>query len=101
MEEIETQRQLQEFEKKDRRREEAKKAREDGSDKEVIKQCVKKKKKGPPPLAVCEKKEVWEDYPEFIPLEFHPDNDFLHYVRGHELLYNEPWWKMNSVSLFR
>ena len=99
--EIRTQRELKEFEQEDRiRQEEAGKAGEDGSDKEVIQQCVKKKKKGPSPPAVCETKEVWEDYPEFNPLAFHPDNDLLHYVRGSDLLYNEPWWKMNSVSLY-
>ena len=56
MEEIESVRQLQEFEKKERIREEAEMAGEDGLDKEVRKQCMKKKKKGPSPPAVCEKK---------------------------------------------
>ena len=49
--------------------------------------------------SVC-KKEVWEDYPEFSPLEFLSEDDVLNYVRGDELLYTEPWWKMNSVSLY-
>ena len=53
------------------------------------------KKKDPPPPAV----EVWEEYPEFDPLEFQPPSDWLQTVAGHELLYSDPWWKMDSVSM--
>ena len=46
------------------------------------------KKKDPPPVV-----EVWEEYPEFNPLEFQPDADWLETVSGHDLLYTDPWWK--------
>ena len=96
VEEIESLRQLAAFEKKQRLTMEAEKAGEGGSDKEVEVRKYEKKKKDPSPSA----KEVWEDYPEFNPLEFIPEDDLLNYVRGDELLYTEPWWKMNSVSLY-
>ena len=93
VEEIESLRELAAFEKKQLTVE----AGEGGSDKEVeVRKYEKKKKKDPSPSA----KEVWEDYPEFNPLEFIPEDDLLNYVRGDELLYTEPWWKMNSVSLY-
>ena len=54
VEEIESVRQLEEFENKERKRLETEIARDGGSDKEVRK-YEKKKKKDPSPPAVCKK----------------------------------------------
>jgi len=42
---------------------------------------------------------IWEQYPEFDPLSFQPDDDTLNYVSGSDLLYPQPWWTMESVSM--
>ena len=44
---------------------------------------------------------VWEDYPEFVPLDYQPSPDVLRHVTGHELLYPQPWWQMDSVSCWK
>ncbi|KAK3221410.1 hypothetical protein Dsin_008435 [Dipteronia sinensis] len=43
--------------------------------------------------------EVWDEYPEFLPLEFEPEEHFCTYVRGDDSLYNVPWWTMESVLI--
>ncbi|KAK3212340.1 hypothetical protein Dsin_017046 [Dipteronia sinensis] len=39
------------------------------------------------------------DYPEFVPLNYQPSADILRHVTGHDLLYPEPWWRMDSVLI--
>ncbi|KAK3221334.1 hypothetical protein Dsin_008359 [Dipteronia sinensis] len=51
-----------------------------------------KKISDPSPHAV----NVWEDYPEFVPFDYQPSADILRHVTGHDLLYPEPWWIMDS-----
>ncbi|KAK0604576.1 hypothetical protein LWI29_017069 [Acer saccharum] len=43
--------------------------------------------------------EVWDKYPEFLPLDFEPEEHFLPFVRGDDSLYNQPWWTMESAGL--
>ena len=59
----------------------------------------KKVKKGsnPSPKAV----NIWEEYPEFIPLNYQPSPDILRHVTGHDLLYPQPWWQLDSVSCWK
>ncbi|KAK0600589.1 hypothetical protein LWI29_016410 [Acer saccharum] len=52
-----------------------------------------KKTSDPSPKAV----NVWEDYPEFVPLNYQPSSDILRHVTGHQLLYPQPWWQLDSV----
>ncbi|KAK3193852.1 hypothetical protein Dsin_025162 [Dipteronia sinensis] len=40
-----------------------------------------------------------EDYPEFVPLNYKPSPDILRHVTGHDLLYPQPWWEMDSVLI--
>ncbi|KAK0577665.1 hypothetical protein LWI29_036764 [Acer saccharum] len=61
--------------------------------KEVKKNKKKKKDVTPTTPAVP----IWEEYPEFDPLSFQPDDDTLNYVSGSDLLYPQPWWTMESV----
>ena len=94
MENMDTERAIQEVEKSEQEK------ANDGKVKEIRKKGDSKttrgnKKKDPPPPVV----QVWEEYPEFNPLEFEPDTDWLQVVSGHELLYADPWWKMDSVSM--
>ena len=94
MEEMDTERAIQEVEMSEQEK------ANDGKVKEIRKKGDSKttrgnKKKDPPPPVV----QVWEEYPEFNPLEFEPDTDWLQVVSGHELLYADPWWKMDSVSM--
>ena len=94
MENMDTERAIQEVEMSEQEK------GNDGKVKEIRKKGDSKttrgkKKKDPPPLVV----EVLEEYPEFNPLEFEPDTDWLQVVSGHELLYADPWWKMDSVSM--
>ncbi|KAK0584835.1 hypothetical protein LWI29_019465 [Acer saccharum] len=42
---------------------------------------------------------VWEDYPEFVPLNYQPSSDILRHVTGHQLLYPQPWWQLDSVLI--
>ncbi|KAK3206748.1 hypothetical protein Dsin_020794 [Dipteronia sinensis] len=86
---------LKEFEKKESKRLEDKPVVEGGlKDKEIKKNSKKKKNdRSPSPPAV----QIWEDYPEFSPLSFQPDDDILNYVRGNELFYTEP---CNSYGAF-
>ena len=44
---------------------------------------------------------VWEDYPEFVPLDYQPSPDILRHVTGHDLLYPQPWWQLDSVSCWK
>lgn len=44
---------------------------------------------------------VWEEYPEFLPLNYQPSPDILRHVEGHELLYPQPWWQLDSVSCWK
>ncbi|KAK1554269.1 hypothetical protein Q3G72_009943 [Acer saccharum] len=53
-----------------------------------------KKTSDPSPKAV----NVWENYPEFVPLNYQPSSDILRHVTGHQLLYPQPWWQLDSVS---
>ncbi|KAK3184184.1 hypothetical protein Dsin_031470 [Dipteronia sinensis] len=39
------------------------------------------------------------DYPEFIPLNYQPSPDILRHVTGHDFLYPQPWWEMDSVLI--
>ncbi|KAK1592740.1 hypothetical protein Q3G72_029571 [Acer saccharum] len=52
-----------------------------------------KKTSDPSPKAV----NVWEDYPEFVPLNYQPSSDILRHVTGYQLLYPQPWWQLDSV----
>ncbi|KAK3212263.1 hypothetical protein Dsin_016969 [Dipteronia sinensis] len=36
------------------------------------------------------------DYPEFVPLNYQPSPDIPRHVTGHDLLYPQPWWEMDS-----
>ncbi|KAK3225521.1 hypothetical protein Dsin_005383 [Dipteronia sinensis] len=56
----------------------------------------KNKKISDPPLHGVN---VWEDYPEFVPLNYQPSPDILRHVTGHDLLYPQPWWEMDSVLI--
>ncbi|KAK0571739.1 hypothetical protein LWI29_020839 [Acer saccharum] len=38
---------------------------------------------------------VWEEYPEFVPLDYQPSTDVLRHITGHELLY--PYDAVKSV----
>ncbi|KAK0584930.1 hypothetical protein LWI29_021031 [Acer saccharum] len=42
---------------------------------------------------------VWEEYPEFVPLDYQPSSDVLRHITGHELLYPQPWWQLDSVLI--
>ncbi|KAK3230108.1 hypothetical protein Dsin_001989 [Dipteronia sinensis] len=39
------------------------------------------------------------DYPEFVALNYQPSPDILRHVTGHDLLYPQPWWEMDSVLI--
>jgi hypothetical protein len=56
-----------------------------------------KKTSDPAPKAV----NVWEEYPEFLPLNYHPSSDILRHITGHGLLYPQPWWQLDSVSCWK
>ena len=56
-----------------------------------------KKTSDPSPKAV----NVWEEYPEFLPLNYQPSSDILRHVTGHQLLYPQPWWQLDSVSCWK
>ncbi|KAK3198416.1 hypothetical protein Dsin_021831 [Dipteronia sinensis] len=91
MEEMEALREIQEFERNHHE------GGNEGKDEETRKKESKtkgNKKKDPPPVVA-----VWEEYPKFNPLEFEPDTDWLEHVSGHELLYTDSWWKMDSVLI--
>ncbi|KAK3225643.1 hypothetical protein Dsin_005505 [Dipteronia sinensis] len=91
MEEMEALREIQEFERNHHE------GGNEGKDEETRKKESKtkgNKKKDPPPVVT-----VWEEYLEFNPIEFEPDTDWLEHVSGHELLYTDPWWKMDSVLI--
>ncbi|KAK3230285.1 hypothetical protein Dsin_002166 [Dipteronia sinensis] len=60
--------------------------------KNVITRAQKKKVDTPPDV------EVWEEYPEFKVLEFMLDEEVISYVRGHDLTYDVPWWKFESMD---
>ena len=56
-----------------------------------------KKTSDPSPKAV----NVWEEYPEFLPLNYQPSSDILRHVTGSQLLYPQPWWQLDSVSCWK
>ncbi|KAK3226121.1 hypothetical protein Dsin_005983 [Dipteronia sinensis] len=69
---------------------------ETGSPQQKKDRKTKSKKISDPPLHGVN---VWEDYPKFVPLNYRPSPDILRHVTGHDLLYPQPWWEMDSVLI--
>ncbi|KAK2657369.1 hypothetical protein Ddye_010421 [Dipteronia dyeriana] len=61
-------------------------------------EAVHGKPKGRKKISPTQVLEVWDEYPEFVPLEFEPEEHFCTYVRGDDSLY-EPWWTMELVLI--
>ena len=94
---LESERELKKFEATDLERiEHLKNNNPVGLEQKEVKKNTKKKKDLTPTTPAVP---IWEEYPEFDPLSFQPDDDTLNYVSGSDLLYPQPWWTMESVSM--
>ncbi|KAK3193815.1 hypothetical protein Dsin_025125 [Dipteronia sinensis] len=47
----------------------------------------------------AEKERRQQTETEFVPLNYQPSPDILRHVTGHDLLYPQPWWEMDSVLI--
>lgn len=96
---LDSERSLQKFEAAEKDRLEQEKNDPAGLKQKEVKNITKKKMKKKEEIDLTPAVPIWEEYPEYDPLSFQPDEDALDYVSGCELLYIEPWWTMESVSL--
>ncbi|KAK3222303.1 hypothetical protein Dsin_009328 [Dipteronia sinensis] len=93
---LDSERSLQKFEAAEKDILEQEKNDLAGLKQKEVKNINKKKMKKKEEIDLIPAVKIWEEYPEYDPLSFQPDEDALDYVSGSELLYIEPWWTMES-----